>query len=100
MPTRLIVLFTFVAACLFAAPSVHADPLAIPATLTYSIDEGWFFDTGATFGRVFPDQKMSRKLARLYKYTAHYCAITFEPESKVVATNGTFYTLLGISRCN
>jgi hypothetical protein len=100
MPTRFLLLLALVVALVFDAPTAHADPLHISATLSYSINEGWFFDTGSVFGRVLSDQKMSKKLARLYKYTAHVCFISFDPESKVVATNGTFYTVLSISRCN
>ncbi len=101
MPARALLFLSFATVLALGITSTAlADPLQTTATLTYAIGEGWYFDTGGTFGRINADRSMSSKLAKLYKYTAHLCAIRYEPESKIVADNGTFYTVLAISRCN
>lgn len=99
MPTRIPLLLTL-ALTLCAAPTAHADPIISNATLTHAINAGWSFNTGSVSGRIIIDAHTSRKLGKLDHFSAHLCSITFEPESKIEADNGSFYTLLHISKCN
>ena len=82
------------------ATIADAAPIVTSADISYISNVGWSFDTGSTSGRIVIDRSTSAKLAKLNTFSLHLCNITFDPESKIVATNGTFYTLLRISRCN
>lgn len=99
MPIRTLLLLTL-ALTLRAAPTAHADPIITQATLTHTLNVGWSFDTGPTNGRIIIDANTSRKLGKLDHFSAHLCSVTFDPESRIDAGNGTFYTLLHISKCN
>ena len=98
MPTRALLLALTLILC--TASIALADPKITTANLTYALDVGWSFDDGSVSGRILIDRPTSRKLAKLNTFSVHFCSITFDPESKIVATNGTFYTVLRITNCN
>lgn len=98
MPTRFLLVTLMLV--LGTASIAHAFPTTIAANLTYGINVGWSFESGTSSGRIFVDRMTSRRLAKLNTFTVHLCDIIYDPESKIEAANGTFYTLLRIGKCN
>jgi hypothetical protein len=100
MPTRPLLSALALAFGLALATAADAEPILLNANLTYAANAGWSFDAGSVNGRILIDRPTSRKLAKLDQFTVHLCNIMYEPDSKIEASNGDFYTLLRIGKCN